>query len=292
MRLKSGFLTVFGLLWEWLIQRWVAHTGRAVEAESVPWLAGPTGAHKIGESLYESYARDAGLVIQRRPDAGLLESFAALRSSRFDPDKVHPAVHDFYEKTARYSLEAWVQWTGPLSPFARIMISSISRNIEQLVLPLSPLTTSRGMSSEIISLAREQTGLLAYSGWLRKTVATGEIIYAGFYTTCKPPRYPGRCVKVVFPLPQGSATVILRPVNGPNGSFKLVSEGRKFGGPGYYRVHRVHNRELRVKYVPIEETIHVYVDDAGVLRTDHHFNFWGLRFLTLHYKITRKQPQE
>ncbi len=290
MRLKSGFLTGFGRLWEWLIQRWVAHTGREVEAEGASWLVGPTGAHKIGESLYESYARDAGLVVQHRPDAGLLESFAVLKNARFDPEKVHPAILDFYERTAHYSLEAWVQWTGPLSPFARTMISSISRNIEQLVLPLTPLATSRGMSSEIISLADEQTGALAYSGWLRKTVATGEIVYAGFYTTCRPPKYPGRCVKVVFPLPQGSATVILRPVNGPSGSLLLVSEGRKFGGPGYYRIHRANSRKLRVKYVPIEETIHVYVDDKGVLRTDHQFNFWGLRFLTLHYKITPKHP--
>jgi hypothetical protein len=170
------------------------------------------------------------------------------------------------------------------------MISSISRNIEQLVLPLTPLTTSHGMSSEVISLADEQTGVVAYAGWLRKAVSTGEIVYAGFYTTCQPPRHAGRCVKVVFPLPRGSATVILRPVNGSGGSFKLVSEGRKFGGPGYYRVHRTRGGGLRVKYVPIEETIHVYVSDDGALRTDHHFNFWGLRFLTLHYKIARKQP--
>ena len=290
MKLTSSLSSKFGLAWEWLIQAWVEHTGRAVEAESVPWLAGPTGTRRIGTSFYESYAREEGLTLERRPDSGLLESFAVLKSARFAPEKVHPAVVDFYEKTSRYTLDAWVQWTGPLSPFARAMISSISRNIEQLVLPLTPLTTSHGMSSEVITLADERTGAVAYAGWLRKAVSTGEIVYAGFYTTCKPPGYPGRCVKVVFPLPRGSATVILRPVNGPNGSLKLVSEGRKFGGPGYYRVQRARSRGLRVKYVPIEETIHVYVSDGGVLRTDHHFNFWGLRFLTLHYKIATKQP--
>ena len=290
MKLRSRFLSSFGHLWEWLIQRWVEYTGRRVDAESVPWLVGPTGSPRIGSSLYESYARDAGLAVQQRPDGGLLESFASLKSTRFAPEKVHPAILDFYEQTAHYSLDAWVQWTGPLSPFARFMISSISRNIEQLILPLTPLTTSHGMSSEVISLADKQTGEVAYAGWLRKAVSTGEIVYAGFYTTCRPPNFAGSCVKVVFPLPQGSATVILRPVNAPNGSFKLVSEGLKFGGPGYYRVHKLKSGRLRVKYVPIEETIHVYVGAGGVRRTDHHFNFWGLRFLTLHYKIVRKQP--
>jgi hypothetical protein len=207
------------------------------------------------------------------------------------------------------------------------MITSISRNIEQLNLPLSPLTTSHGMSSEIIGFVRthnqpnpaisastassadatrsvraeepEPTTSFVYAGWLRKNNATGEIIYAGFYTTCLPPAYRGRCVKVVFPLPHGSATVILKPLNGPDGSLKLVSKGRRFGGPGYYRIHRVNSRRLRVKHVPIEETIHVYFAkdkgtvpaQSGVLHTVHHFKFWGLKFLTLHYRMAHKQAQ-
>jgi hypothetical protein len=290
---KPNRLTLaFGDLWEWTIQKWVAYTGRSVRVEDVPWLAGPIGGRKIGQGFYESYARGAGLTVEDRPDAGLLPSFAALKGPHFSPEMVQPLVADFYERTAHYTLDAWVQWSGPLSPFARIMISSISRNIEQLVLPLTPLTTSQGMSSQIISMVDKKTGTVAFSGWLRKAVATGEIVYAGFYTTCDPPGYDGRCVKVVFPLPEGSATVILKPTNAARGSFKLVSEGHKFGGPGYYRVHRQKDGTLRVKHIPIEETIHVYVDDKGTLRTDHHFNFWGLRFLTLHYKIARKQPPE
>ena len=45
-------------------------------------------------------------------------------------------------------------------------------------------------------------------------------------------------MKVVFPVTQGSATVILRPEHGPDGSLVLVSSGDGFGGPGFYRVHR------------------------------------------------------
>lgn len=64
----------------------------------------------------------------------------------------------------------------------------------------------------------------------------------------------------MFPLPGGSATVILRPENRPDGSFVLVSEGDRFGDAGYYREHRT--------------------------GTDHAFRFMGLRFLDLHYEIT------
>jgi hypothetical protein len=296
LSLGSRFLSGFGHAWEWLIQKWVETTGKEVDAAQVPWLAGPTGKYKIGSGFYESYASEAGLTLQHLPDAGLLqkESFDSLKSSHFAPEKVHPAVRDFYERTARYTLDVWVQWGGLISPFARFMITSISHNIEQLNLPLTPLTTSSGMSSEIIGLARKSANppSIVYTGWLRKTNATGEIVYAGFYTTCQPPAYVGRCVKVVFPLPQGSATVLLKPVNGPGGSLKLVSRGRRFGGPGYYRIHRKSNGRLRVKHIPIEETIHVYFegdDEFGVLHTVHDFKFWKLRFLTLHYRMTIKQ---
>ena len=45
-------------------------------------------------------------------------------------------------------------------------------------------------------------------------------------------------MKVVFLLPGGSATVLLRPENRPDGSLALVSDRDGFGGAGYYRVHR------------------------------------------------------
>lgn len=287
MKLSERVVSRIGGVWEKAIQQWVRLTGRAVEPSAAAWLAGPVGFSRIGPGFYENYARTAGLTVQDLPHAGLLQDFAALRSARFDPEQVHPDIVDFYERTAHYTLDAWVQWSGPFSPFARSLISAISRNIEQLVLPLTPLTTSQGMSSRIITLA-DGAGEVAYSGWLRKAISTGEIVYAGFYTTCQPPEFAGPCVKTVFPLPHGSATVILRPTNGPNRSFKLISSGRKFGGPGYYRIHRTKSGILRVKHIPIKETIHVYVDANDVLRTDHHFKFWGLKFLTLHYKISAK----
>jgi hypothetical protein len=199
MKPTNRLLSSIGYLWEWIIQEWVARSGRTLEVGSASWLAGPTGARKIGPGFYGAYAQDNDLVVEHRPDAGLLDSFAALESARFAPEKARPEIKEFYEKTAQYNLDVWAQWTGPISFFARGMISSISRNIEQLMLPLTPLTTSRGMSSEIISLVDKKTQSAIYAGWLRRAISTGDIVYAGFYTTCRPPNYPGRCVKVIFP---------------------------------------------------------------------------------------------
>lgn len=39
--------------------------------------------------------------------------------------------------------------------------------------------------------------------------------------------------------------------------------------------------------VPLHETFRVYVDEEGVLRTDHALALWGMRALRLHYKLVR-----
>jgi hypothetical protein len=80
----------------------------------------------------------------------------------------------------------------------------------------------------------------------------------------------------------------LRPENRPDGSFALVSAGDGFGDAGYYRVHRGPDDTLRAKYVPIKEEIHVFVDCAGTLRTNHTLALWRARFLTLYYEISRR----
>jgi hypothetical protein len=271
---------------EWSIQRWVGTTGRKARTEDASWLAGPVGNERVGSGFYEEYARKAGLEIVRGdPDAGLLPDFGALAGEGFDPGKVHPMIQDFYERTARYGLEVWSEWSRVLRYPSRTLIYLVSRNIQQLNLPTSSPADS-GMSSELIRLTDPATGATPYTGWLRRSVATGTVIYAGFYTTCALPGREGRFAKVVFPLPHGSATVVLRPENRPDGSFALVSDG--YGDAGYYRVHRGPDGTFRTKYVPIKEVIHVFVDRAGTLRTNHTLALWRARFLTLHYEISRR----
>ena len=274
---------------EWLIQRWVRLTGRAVPLADAPWLGGPLGdGGKIGAEFYARYAEAEGMTVAvNQPDSGLLPDFAALAGPTFAPERVAQAVTDFYERTVCYTLDAWSQWTGPMKPFAHLLIGLVSREIEQFNIPLAPLETSQGVSSDILRLTDTTTGHIRYTGWLRRAAATGRIIFAGFYTTGRPPNAAGECVKVVFPLPGGAVIVLLRPTNRPDGSLELVSAGKGFGDAGYYRVHRQNAHTLRVKYIPLKESIHVFQDAQGVLRTDHKFQFWGLPFLTLHYKIRR-----
>jgi hypothetical protein len=61
----------------------------------------------------------------------------------------------------------------------------------------------------------------------------GKVIFLGIYSLCTLPS--GKpCVKAVFPLPKGNATVIMSPTVGQNGELILDSTGKKFADPGFY----------------------------------------------------------
>jgi hypothetical protein len=274
-----------GVALERSIQRWVRWSGREARTAEVPWLPGPVGDAYIGAEFYRGYAGEAGLEALADEDTGLLPDLGALAGERFDPTLVHPQIRDFYERTARYDLRVRMEWRGPFRHPPRTLIYLVGRNVGQFDIPLSPSTVT--MKNELVHLRDPDTNETPYAGWLRRSAATGEAMLAGLYTTCGLPLARGRFFKGVYPLPGGSATTIFRPENRPDGSFALVSDGRRFGEAGYYRIHRT-NGTLRVKQVPIWETLHVSSNFDGSLLARHEFAFCGVRFLTLHYDISRR----
>jgi hypothetical protein len=285
VRFPNTVKAALGDALEWAIQRWVLTTGRKVLPDDEPWLDGPVGSRRIGAGFYEAYAREARLeIVTDDPDAGLLPDFDALAGEGFDPSLIRPEIRDFYERTARYDLFVRIGWRGPFKHPPRTLIYLVGRNVGQFDFPLSAPAVA--MENELINLKDPTTDVTPYVGWLRRSAATGEAMLAGLYTTCGLAGQHGRFFKGVYPLPGGSATTFFRPENRPDGSFALVSDGLRFGEAGYYRIHRTDDGVLRVKSVPIEETIHVFVDSGGEIHATHAFAFWRARFLTLHYEIS------
>ncbi|MBO6623079.1 MAG: hypothetical protein JJ892_07925 [Balneola sp.] len=279
-----------GYLSDWLTQLWVKSSRVKINPHYENWLDGPTGEPKIiGESYFEEFATKNKLTIETGSEEGLVEDFSHLNSSQFSSDKVNPRIIDFYENTSRFELDIWSEWSTPAKPFGWLLSKLFSTRIQQLNLPVSALDSSLGITSEIIALKNEMNKT-KYVGWLRKVVKTKNVIYAGAYTSCTPPNLGYECVKVVFPLPNGNATVILWPENMDDGSLKLHSSGNEFGDGGFYLLVYSSSDKAYVKYVnAIKETIHVYLDENDELRTDHIFKFWGSTFLQLHYRIREKR---
>ena len=144
------------------------------------------------------------------------------------------------------------------------------------------------MGSEIV-LLRRADGSVKYTGWFRRLLVDGRVLYTGFYLTETVPLHPSPVVKVVFPMPDGNATVLLRPENRPDGGFGLDSSGRAWGDVGFYRVQR-EGDGLRVWRIrSLKERFHLYRDEQGVLRADHFIRFLGFPVLQLHFRVERKE---
>ncbi len=273
-----------GHLADWVTQRWVQLTGRSVDLAEENWLEGPIGnTNEIGESYFKDYRTANG-----QKDIGLVEDFGCLRSEFFSPDTVAPQIIDFYENTADYDLDVWSQWSGVFKPFGWLLSGIFSRRLQQMNMPISPLDTSKGMTSEVIPLIDIQ-GDRVGTGWLRKLIATGEVIYVGIYSHCIAPKIGGECMKIIFPLPNGSATVIMKPEAKQDGSLMLASVGNEFGDPGFYLIVRKKGHGAWIKYLKsFTETIHVYVNNAREIRADHVMRLFGATFLRLHYRMRRR----
>ena len=165
-----------------------------------------------------------------------------------------------------------------------LLVQTISRRVDQLNFPMDGLAMAKGMTSEIV-LLRKPDGSVRYTGWYRCLRSSGRSVYTGFYMTEVVPESEGACMKVVFPMPDGNATVILSPENGPDGSFVLASAGATFGGVGFYRIQRRRKGGERAWLVRgMKEAFRMY-EDSGELRCEHDIHFMGMRVLSLHYRM-------
>jgi hypothetical protein len=279
-----------GYFSDWLTQRWVQITGRRAALSDVPWLAGPVGGTRgIGRDFFAQLAADEGLEQRRSGDRGLVQNFEMLAAPDFDPGNVTRAVQEFYRRTSAYELDSWAEWCGAFRPFGVALAALFSRRLQQLNVPLSGLDTSRGVTSDVLQLVDPMTGEVRQTAWIRQLLGSGNVLYAGSYSLVDVPGRRGTCVKVVFPLPNGNAAVIMRPTANSDGSMSLVSAGRQFGDPGFYFTVAVPGRrdEIWTRYLrALQESIRVYADPAGTgVRADHVLTLWGVTFLRLHYRL-------
>jgi hypothetical protein len=164
----------------------------------------------------------------------------------------------------------------------------VARPLGQANVPMNQREALRGVRSRIDTISGAD-GTISTRGWIRSVQGTDEPIYVGVYTTY---RHGDRgYVSVGFPLPQANFTATLAPRRRDGGGLRLTSRDTD-GQTGHYLSHvAADTRALTTLAVPgFAEELDVYVDAAGQLRADHAFAVFGLPFLTLEYRISRKEP--
>jgi hypothetical protein len=280
-----------------------------VKAEDVPFVVPLASQTRyVGTDYVRSLAQVlGGRYTPDVADIGIVASLDELAGPSFDPAGVDPLVREFYEHTTRFALDIVPEWRLWVRPGYLLYRTLLARPLGQANVPMSQREAQHGVRSRIDTITGGDSFIgekrapgagetVAVRGWIRSRADTGEPIYVGIYTTY---RYEGRgYVSVGFPLPQASFTATLLPQarpgagNGPGNGQGLVLDSRsELDQPGHYLTYiDAQTAELTTAAVRgFAERLDVYVE-AGELRAEHAFWVFGLPFLVLHYRITRKQP--
>ncbi|QNR23842.1 hypothetical protein [Croceimicrobium hydrocarbonivorans] len=275
---------------DWISQQWVILTGERIDEAAYQWLIGPFGGTKgIGLKFIKHLVKDEDLVIDdQREKKGLLNSIRDLGLSEEELSRLSLDVIDFYENTANYDLLLKVKWNPIFKVFGTVLKRVFSNRIEQLNVPIENLKDASGLTNEILKLVDIKTNDVKRTVWLRTFKSTGQMVYSGVYETCTLPNQQ-ICIKAIFPLPNGSATVLLSPRVGENGELILDSSGKRIGDSGFYFLLRDSKGQLWTKFIKSfrdKLVVKTIQDKITAIQT---LTLWNLKVLEFEYEIKKRQ---
>ncbi len=273
---------------DWFTQQWAILFGRRINPKDYPWLLGPFGGlHGIGENFINQLAGEEGLIVQRNEEPkGLITSIQMLELDDTELSRLSFAVIDFYEQTSIYQLYLNVRWNPFFKPLGILVNRLFSNRINQLNMPTDNTQNPESLSSEIISLIDPLTGEVKYTIWLRTNTTNNRVMYAGIYGLCTLPS--GKtCIKVVFPLPKGNATVILTPRVGRRGELILDSSGKKFGDAGFYFLLSDAKGRYWSHFISSFRDQFIISTENNFVTAKQTLSLWKLKVLKCTYRISK-----
>lgn len=271
---------------DWFTQQWTILRGTKIDPQDFAWLIGPFGnLNGIGDDFINQLAEKENLIIERdTPSQGLVPSIAMLNLSAIELSNLSQKVIRFYENTAEYNLHFTVKW-NPFFKFFGVLVNKLfSNRINQLNVPTKNTENAESIKSEIITLSDPKFNKVKYTIWLRTFKSTSQVIYSGVYETCKLPS--GKtCIKAVFPLPKGNATVIMSPSVGPSGELILDASGKIFGDAGFYFLLNDSKGNYWSQFLGTFRDRLTIRADNDHLSAEQTLTLWHQRVLTFNYKI-------
>ena len=273
---------------DWFTQQWVILCGRKINPIEYSWLIGHFGElNGIGEDfIYQLSEKENLRIIRNSKSKGLLQSISNLNLTENENKKLSQRVIDFYEKTADYKLQLNVQWNPFFKLFGFLVNRLFSERINQLNIPTENIKESEKLLSEIIELVSKENEEVKYTIWLRKFQSSGKIIYSGIYSTTTLPSGT-ICIKAIFPLPNGNATVILKPTVGDKNELILDSSGEKFGEAGFYFLLNDSKGNYWSQYIQSFTDKLIVSEDQENLIARQTLKLWNLKVANFEYRITK-----
>ncbi|WP_435347899.1 hypothetical protein [Haloarchaeobius sp. HRN-SO-5] len=270
VRVAGGVVALAGL-------GYVLGAIRSARVTDVP-LSPLTAGWRVGGG----WVARAGVGTGDRP-VGEMDDLAEFAGPGFDPDRVDPAVRDFYERTGEYVLTLSAEWHRPFRTGAWLA-SHLTSVVEQLNLPAPGDGRAVDLQSEFERIDPAVDPRDGARMWVRTDADTGEGVFVAAYGShvADGERY----VNIAVPLPGGNLSTVLSIRNLDDGAVELTTEAP--GDPGLYLVTPVGAFEL-----PMAQQFRVWPADApggppaldanaSVVAT-HEMWFRGRQFLTVRY---------
>ena len=273
-------------LQDWITQQWVILFGKKINAAENKWLLGPFGeTNGIGLKFIQQLSENENLTIDdKQIDKGLLQSISELDLPAQELNKLSKDVIDFYENTSNFVFDLNVKWNPVFKMFGGLLKILFSNRIQQLNIPMGSDKNSEALQSEIIHLIDEKTKLVKRTIWLRTFKKSGQVVYSGVYEPCTLPNGTS-CIKAIFPLPNGSATVILNPTVGEKDELILNSSGKKIGDSGFYFLLHDAKGNLWTKFIKSFRDKLVVSSENEQITAIQTLTLWNLRVLQFTYHI-------
>ncbi|WP_413511202.1 hypothetical protein [Myroides odoratus] len=274
---------------DWFTQQWIILWGKKFNPSDCPWLLGPFGqVNDKGEDFIVRLAKKEQLLLLRNcKPAGLLSSITHLHLSEGEMDRLAENVINFYEKTSDYNLAITLKWNPLFQGFGYLVRLLFSRRIKQLDLPTSSNTNMDQLTSEIIQLVNPNTKKVHYTFWLRTVASSSTIVFLGIYGTCQLPN-GNTAIKVIFPLPNGNATVLMKPNVGLKGELILDSNGKRWGDVGFYFLLQDTKGQHWAQYIATFKDKLIVQAHSDKLKAQQQLKLYGLSVLSINYSIATK----
>ena len=273
---------------DWFTQQWAIIWGRKINPENTSWLMGPFGElNGIGENFIYQLVEKENLILKRNSNSkGLLHSFESLELTELKLRNLSEKIIDFYEHTSNYELKFRVKWNPFFKFFGWSVNQLFSQRINQLNIPTKNVE-GESLTSEIIELICPKNGETIYTIWLRKFKSTEQIVYSGIYGICRIPS--GEiCVKAVFPLPKGNATIIMKPSVNQQNELVLDSSGKQFGDAGFYFLLNDAKGNFWAEFISSFTDKLIVSEKNGNLTAKQTLKLWNLKVAEFDYELKKK----
>lgn len=285
MVLLHGFGNAFGFVFLGLVAWLIVQPKINYAYYGIPHSRLKAG-WKVGSSFFAEEIKTVEAKGNKAEQAiGLVDDMNIYERHDLEMNKVAPLIKQFYENTLQFTLVAQTRWSRGFRIFSRLYTGIFSR-LEQLNLARHQQEEEE-MLSRIIPIPRERDGRSNVRAWIRSSAKTKKAIFVAAYAYHVHQQVA--YMNIALPLPYGNMTGILRLDHLPDtklgNGLMLSSFSPKGGGRGDEGIY-FFARAISIR-LPLRERLYVQVDPThpNQLKAEHEMWIFGIKFLTIQYKI-------